>query len=312
VTGGLAVGLLGLVVPEVLGVGYDYVERVLHGDVVLHVLLVLACLKIFATALCYASGNAGGIFGPSLFIGAMVGGAVGTAAHQLFPASTAEPGAYALVGMGTAFAGIVRTPLASVIMIFELTRDYSIIVPLMISNLIAFYVSHRLQRVPIYEAIALQDGVHLPNHEARGYAGARVADAMRAEAPALGGDVAIGDAADRLRAAGLDAGPIVDGGEITGLVGLEALDEAVASGMRHVPLRDLGVAQGSGVTPGAAIPHVHADHSVALALERMGGSRPVSWTPRRTRISTWRSGCGRRAPPAAPTTRRRRRTSGSR
>ena len=80
--------------------------------------------------------------------------------------------------MGTAFAGIIRTPLTSVIMIFELTRDYSIIVPLMVSNLIAFYVSHRLQRMPIYEAIALQDGVHLPTGETRHRGGRQVSDVM--------------------------------------------------------------------------------------------------------------------------------------
>jgi chloride channel protein, CIC family len=100
VVGGLTVGLLGFFVPEVLGVGYDYIERVLNGDVVLRVLVLLAALRIVATAVCYASGNAGGIFGPSLFIGGTVGGAVGAVAHACFPASTAEPGAYALVGMG--------------------------------------------------------------------------------------------------------------------------------------------------------------------------------------------------------------------
>src|SRR3954469_12554695 len=133
VVGGLTVGLLGYFAPQILGVGYDQVERVLNGDVVLKAVVILAVLKIIATAVAYASGNAGGIFGPSLFIGSMVGAVVGGVAHQIFPASTAGPGAYALVGMGTAFAGIVRTPLTSVIMIFEVTRDYTIIVPLMIS-----------------------------------------------------------------------------------------------------------------------------------------------------------------------------------
>src|SRR6201997_1771854 len=108
----------------------------------------------------FSSCNAGGIFGPSLFIGAMMGAAVGGVAHALFPGSTAGPGAYALVGMGTAFAGIVRTPLTSVIMIFEVTRDYTIIVPLMISNLIAYFISSKLQPEPIYEALAHQEGLH--------------------------------------------------------------------------------------------------------------------------------------------------------
>ena len=113
VAGGLMVGILGWFFPEVLGVGYDFVERVLGNDVPLKMLVILGFLKILATATCYSSGNAGGIFGPSLFIGAMVGGSVGSVAHHLFPNTTADPGAYALVGMGTAFAGIVRTPLTS-------------------------------------------------------------------------------------------------------------------------------------------------------------------------------------------------------
>ena len=171
VVGGLCVGLLGFVVPAVLGVGYDQVDRALSGDLLLRTTVVLALLKIVATTVCYASGNAGGIFGPSMFIGAMIGGAVGHVAHQLFPMTTAGPGAYALVGMGTAFAGIIRTPLTSVIMIFEVTRNYTIIVPLMISNLIAFYISQKLQHEPIYEALARQDGLHLPTGAFRQVAG---------------------------------------------------------------------------------------------------------------------------------------------
>src|SRR5438876_440352 len=163
VAGGLTVGIFGFFVPQVLGVGYDQVERVLNGDVILQTVLILAVLKLIATAVAYASGNAGGIFGPSLFIGAMVGASVGSVAHLIFPASTAGPGAYALVGMGAAFAGIIRTPLTSVIMIFEITRDYTIIVPLMVANLIAFFISQKLQREPIYEALAHQDGLHLPS-----------------------------------------------------------------------------------------------------------------------------------------------------
>src|SRR5215469_2943336 len=128
--GGLTVGLLGWFYPQVLGVGYSYVGQALNGQLVLGTMAVLVFLKLIATATCYSSGNAGGIFGPSLFIGAMMGGAVGGAAHRLMPDYTGSAGAYALVGMGAAFAGIVRTPMTSVIMIFEITRDYSIIVPL--------------------------------------------------------------------------------------------------------------------------------------------------------------------------------------
>src|SRR5882724_2188741 len=107
------------------------------------------------------------------FIGAMLGGSVGTIAHNLFPAYTATPGAYALVGMGAAFAGIVRAPMTSVLMIFEMTQDYSVIVPLMISNLVSLFIASRLQRMPIYEALAIQDGIHLPSAEARQQHGQR-------------------------------------------------------------------------------------------------------------------------------------------
>src|SRR5579864_830227 len=162
VVGGIVVGIMGWFIPESLGIGYQYVGQALNGNMALQVMALLAILRLVSTAACYASGNAGGIFGPSLFIGAMLGGTVGSVAHALLPQYTAPAGVYALVGMGTAFAGIVRVPLTSVIMIFEVTRDYSIIVPLMISNLISYFISCRLQRDPIYEALQHQDGIHLP------------------------------------------------------------------------------------------------------------------------------------------------------
>jgi chloride channel protein, CIC family len=241
--GGLVVGLMGWYMPEVLGVGYDYVERVLGGDFPLKTVAVLVVLKIVATAVCYSSGNAGGIFGPSLFIGAMIGGTVGSVAHTWFPAYTANPGAYALIGMGTAFAGIIRTPLTSVIMIFELTRDYSIIVPLMISNLVSFFISRTLQPEPIYEALALQEGVHLPTrHSQPAQPGIRVADVMEPAEPPLAAE--LGDASahgsprhvhsdqplslalERMGAAGVDMLPVVsraDTAEVQGVVTLAAI-----------------------------------------------------------------------------------------
>jgi chloride channel protein, CIC family len=140
VAGGLLVGLLGWFVPQVMGVGYGYVGLALNGNMTLRLMALLVVLKLITVTTSYASGNAGGIFGPALFIGAMLGGSVGTAAHHFFPAYTATPGAYALVGMGAAFAGIVRAPMTSVVMIFEMTQDYAVIVPLMIANLVSLYL----------------------------------------------------------------------------------------------------------------------------------------------------------------------------
>lgn len=260
-TAGLLVGVTALAVPEVLGVGYDYVERVLGGDLAVRTLVLLAVLKIAATALCYSSGNSGGIFGPSLFIGAMIGGAVGSVAHTLLPLSTAGPGAYALIGMGTAFAGIIRTPLTSVIMIFEITRDYSIIVPLMISNLISFFVSQRLQRIPIYESLARQDGVHWPVREsAASVAEAPLQSLLRTGVAPL--TLEADYAAAQLRMAELSANafPVVSEGVYLGLI--RAAD-SMSPGDAKILAPTLGE------TPAE---YLYPDEPLTAALERMGSS----------------------------------------
>jgi len=190
--GGLMVGLMGWFVPQVLGVGYKHVGDTLNGGMAVRLMVLLLILKLLAVTTSYASGNAGGIFGPSLFIGAMLGGIVGNVAHALLPTYVATPGVYALVGMGTAFVGIVRAPMTSVVMIFEITRDYAVIVPLMISNLVSFFISSRLQRQPIYEVLARQDGIHLPSTETRQQQGQRqVIQAMRTATEILGAQMTV-------------------------------------------------------------------------------------------------------------------------
>jgi CIC family chloride channel protein len=259
--GGLAVGIMALFMPEVLGVGYDYVERVLGGDLALKTLVLLAVLKILATAVCYSSGNAGGIFGPSLFIGAMIGGAVGSVAHHFFPGSTAGPGAYALVGMGTAFAGIVRTPLTSVIMIFEMTRDYSIIVPLMISNLISFIVSYQLQREPIYEALAHQEGVTLPSDELRQQMSRlQIGKVMHGADRVLSPEETIDAASAAMTLAGVKAMPVASEGSLWGVLKLSQID---TKSVRQRYIRDV-------LTPNEHFAFVYIDEPLSLALERMG------------------------------------------
>ena len=161
--GGLVIGALLLVAPAVMGVGYEYVDQALNGGLLLKTMVLLCALKLVATVVSYASGNAGGIFAPSLYMGAMAGGAVGLIVHRIAPFPTADPGAYALVGMGTLFAGIIRAPMTSVFMIFEITQDYQILVPLMVANLLSFTISRRFQSVPVYLALLRQDRVHLPS-----------------------------------------------------------------------------------------------------------------------------------------------------
>jgi CIC family chloride channel protein len=106
--------------------------------------------------------DAGGIFAPTLYVGAMLGGALGMVVHRYAPFPTGDPGAYALVGMGALFAGIIRAPMTSVFMVFEITQDYQILVPLMVANLLSFVISRRFQPAPVYHALLKQDGVELP------------------------------------------------------------------------------------------------------------------------------------------------------
>jgi CIC family chloride channel protein len=159
--GGVAMAVLLLTVPQVTGVGYGYVDQALNGGIVLKTMALLCAMKIVATIVSYSTGNAGGIFGPTLYIGAMAGGAIGVFVHRVAPFPVADPGAYALVGMGALFAGILRAPMTSVFMIFEITQDYQILVPLMVANLLSFVISRRLQPTPIYHALLKQDGIHL-------------------------------------------------------------------------------------------------------------------------------------------------------
>jgi CIC family chloride channel protein len=262
--GGLTVGIMGWFVPQILGVGYKHVGEALNGGMAIRLMAVLLVLKLLAVTISYASGNAGGIFGPSLFLGAMLGGVVGTVAHNLSPAYVAAPGVYALVGMGTAFAGIVRAPMTSVVMIFEITRDYSVIVPLMISNLVSFFISSRLQREPIYEVLAHQDGIHLPVAASRSLQARQVAQAMRPATEILGVLTTVEETLQKTANSGLHAWPVKNENGVAGMVSLEVLRKAAAEGGGARLLRDF-VGDGE-------FPHVHADHSLAVALERMGAT----------------------------------------
>lgn len=165
--GGLVIGTLLLYSPSIMGVGYENVDQALNGGLLLRTMALFCFLKLAATIVSYASGNAGGIFAPSLYIGAMAGGALGMIVHRIAPFPTADPGAYALVGMGTLFAGVIRAPMTSVFMIFEITQDYQILVPLMVANLLSFVISRHYQAAPVYHALLQQDGIILPSLSSR-------------------------------------------------------------------------------------------------------------------------------------------------
>ncbi|HEY1256176.1 MAG TPA: chloride channel protein [Terracidiphilus sp.] len=262
VVGGVAVGLMGWFVPQVLGVGYAYVGMALNGSMALKLMLLLVALKLIGVTISYASGNAGGIFGPSLFLGAMLGGAVGTVAHHLLPGYTATAGAYALVGMGTVFAGIVRVPMTSVLMIFEMTRDYAVIVPLMIANLTSLFISRHFQKQSIYEALSYQDGIHLPSHSTLHQASQRtVAQVMQTSLEVLSARMLVQDAVAQTRSGQSRNWPVADNGYFLGMLTRDTLECAFVDGRKEQPLKD--------IVETLHVPHVHMDHALHLALERM-------------------------------------------
>ncbi len=148
--GGVGIGLIALVFPEIMGVGYDSINIALTGNLIWYFALALIFMKILATSLTLGSGGSGGIFAPSLFMGAMLGYFFGTFIHFYFPDITASPGAYALVAMGGLVAGTTRAPITAIIIVFELTNDYRIILPLMITCIMSMIVSSKLSRESIY------------------------------------------------------------------------------------------------------------------------------------------------------------------
>ena len=166
---GLLIGLIGVLgAPQVMGAGYEYMDEAMHGRFTWQMLAILAGLKILAHLLSFVSGTPGGMFAPTLFIGAMLGASVGGVEHIFLPHLAASPGTYALVGMGVLFAGFLRAPMTSVFMVLEVSGNYSIIVPVIVANTIAYAIARGLQPVAIFDVLTRQDGMDLPSMEEEG------------------------------------------------------------------------------------------------------------------------------------------------
>ena len=194
---GLMIGAIALAGrPEIMGAGYEYIDQAMHGQFAWKIMAILAGLKILATVVSFVSGTPGGMFAPTLFIGAMLGGAVGAVELHYFPHLSGSIGTYALVGMGVLFAGFLRAPLTSVFMVLEVSGNYSIILPVILANTLAYLISRNLQPVPIFDLLSKQDGLDLPSmEEQREERVLRVEDAMRAvDVPIVQSQVLVRDA----------------------------------------------------------------------------------------------------------------------
>jgi chloride channel protein, CIC family len=194
---GLLIGVMAVLgAPQVMGAGYEFIDQAMHGQFTWEFLAILAAAKIIATLLSFVSGTPGGMFAPTLFIGAMLGAAVGGAQHALLPHLTGSPGTYALVGMGVLFAGFLRAPMTSVFMVLEVSGNYSIIVPVIVANAFAYVISRALQPIAIFDMLTRQDGLDLPSmEELREEDVLRVEDAMQpVEGPVLDGEKTVDQA----------------------------------------------------------------------------------------------------------------------
>lgn len=163
---GLIVGGIGYFgFPQVMGAGYEAIDQAMHSQFTWEMLLMLAGLKIAATSVSFSSGTPGGMFAPTLFIGATLGAALGVFEKKFFPGLNGSIGSYALVGMGVLFAAFLRAPLTSVFMVLEVSQNYSIVLPVILANTIAYTLSRSLQPVPIFELLTKQSGLVLPSME---------------------------------------------------------------------------------------------------------------------------------------------------
>jgi CIC family chloride channel protein len=258
---GLLIGFIGIKFPQIMGAGYSYMDQAMHEQYTWQILAILGALKIVATGLSFTSGTPGGLFAPTLFMGAMIGGAVGMAERQMVPHLAIPVGAYALVGMGTLFAGILRAPMTSVFMIMEVSGNYSIIVPVIISNAIAYFISRTFQPTPIFDLLSRQDGLELPSlEEEREVPLLRVEDAMRPPVgQSLKGDMTLREAQERMQGSSQEFFVVGLGGEEWAGISRAMLLDLIANSdvrLSHVLTR--------------AIPYLHPDHPLDTALRVMG------------------------------------------
>ncbi len=228
--GGLLLGLLLLAIPQMYGVGYPVLENAVMGKYLIGFLLLLLVAKIVATSLTIAIGGSGGVFAPSLFLGAALGAAFGQAADAMFPGLGIAPGAYALVGMGAVFAGASRAPITAVIILFELTGEYSIILPLLMAVVIATTLSTAMSHESIYTAKLSRRGVDLLARNPRPeLAGLTVSDLMLPAPKSVGTRMSLPDVLKALRTSRRPGLPVLtEHGEYVGVV--TAVGAAAATG----------------------------------------------------------------------------------
>lgn len=239
--GGIAVGLFGFYNPYLFGVGYDGVQEVILGNVGFFTLAALLFLKILATSFTLGSGGSGGIFAPSLFIGAMFGGLFGKIAYSFLPGIVAPSGAYALVGMAAVFAGAAQAPITSFLILFEMTGNYGMILPLLLAVMTSTLLTHRLSRENIYTIKLARRGIIMrPVEETEFLRGVTVSEVMTHSHPTVSPQMSVTELIKKLNRTGHHGLPVVDEkGHLCGMVTLSDVESRITGGIKQLTVADI-------------------------------------------------------------------------
>ncbi len=227
--GGLLVGIIGIFFPHVYGVGYDAIGLALLENLPWTMLAALIIAKILATSFTIGSGGSGGIFAPALFIGAMLGGAFGSLVHYLFPTFTATYGAYSLVGMGALMAGATHGPITAILILFEMTGDYKIILPLMLSCILSSVIASQIRQESIYTMKLIRRGIDIKaGREVNIMKSLLVRDAMTRDVVTVFENMHLNKLLEHTFSSKYASFPVVDkGGLLNGIVTFQDFKEVV-------------------------------------------------------------------------------------
>jgi CIC family chloride channel protein len=279
--GGLLVGFMALQLPQVLGIGYQAVTDAMQNRLPLLLMLLLTVGKFIATILSYSSGTAGGLFSPALFIGAMLGGSLAAGVDTFTPLTIASPGAFALVGMGAVFVGIIRTPITSILIIFEMTNDYALILPLMLANMTSYSIARVFEPHNVYEAILAANNVHLPSGQDHVLLEDLTAEeAMDRQPLTVRPETPVADVVTLLEQNIAHGVPVVTPDQcLLGVVTLTDVRQIMRQEQHDKPVESIATTR--------HLISVHPDHTLNWAMQQMG-AHEVSLLPVVTRGETER------------------------
>ncbi len=242
--GAVLLGVLAIFVPNSLGAGLEFIGEALAGNVPITLMLLLIFGKLFATDFTLGSGNSGGVFAPSLFMGAMLGGAFGMVVHQIFPAITASPGAYALVGMAAVFAAATHASITGIIIVFEMSGDYRLILPLMLATVVSTLISMAMRKETIYTLKLVRRGIQLQSgRDVDVMQGITVAEAMRDEAYTIPYNLDLTETVAQLNEYHRRGLPVVDeNGDLYGIITISDIKRAIEQGVpSNTPIKEIAV-----------------------------------------------------------------------